>query len=69
MSKIGISPPPKGAVILVTDNKNPAETYIGTAWEPVINNVFFVTPEKLEIDTNGNPNINATRPMGWRRIR
>ena len=60
MAKIGISPPPLGSIILVSNKEHPAVTYLDTGWEPVVNSVYFIT--------RGNQKINADCSLKYKFV-
>lgn len=69
MAKIGISPPPLGSIILVSNQEHPAVTYPNTGWEPVVNSVFFITKGKQKRNPDGSWKYPFVRPTSWRRIK
>ena len=39
--------PPVGSIVFMKDDINPAESYPGTIWETVENNIYFISSSSV----------------------
>lgn len=60
--------PPIGSIIFIENDDHPAEMYPGTTWEPVVNNIYFITTKEPQFDIHGAPKLPYERPGTWRRL-
>ena len=60
--------PPVGSIVFMKDDINPAESYPGTIWETVENNIYFISQEKNE-KVNDGCKYPFDKPVSWVRVK